>query len=61
MYISYGMATILMGSTMFLLHLVLPDWDLGVLVLLAAGVFIPFLPMVSRYSRVIWMYLDNKT
>ena len=46
---------------MFLLHLVLPDWDLGVLVLLAAGVFIPFLPMVSRYSRVIWMYLDNKT
>jgi uncharacterized protein (DUF983 family) len=59
MYISYGTATILIGLVMFVLHLALPSWDLGVLVLIATGLFLPFAPMTSRYARVIWMYFDQ--
>jgi|RhiMetdeSRZDD1v2_1073273.scaffolds.fasta_scaffold636161_3 uncharacterized protein (DUF983 family) len=59
MYVSYGMATILIGLIMYLLYLALPDWDLGILVLMATGIFVPFVPMATRYSRVIWMYFDH--
>ncbi len=59
MYISYGMATILIGLIMYLLHVALPEWDLGIIVLMATGLFIPFVPMTTRYSRVIWMYFDH--
>jgi hypothetical protein len=58
MYISYGMATVLIGLLMFLLHLALPTWDLGVIVLIATGLFLPIAPLTSRYARVIWMYFD---
>jgi uncharacterized protein (DUF983 family) len=59
MYISYGMATIVMGLFMLALHLALPEWDLGWVALLAIGLFVPLAPMVSRYARVIWMYFDR--
>jgi len=59
LYISYGMATIVMGLFMLFLHLLLPAWDLGWVALLAIASFIPLAPMVSRYARVIWMYFDR--
>ena len=59
MYVSYGMATILIGLIMYLLHLALPAWDLGIIVLMATGLFLPIAPMVSRYARLIWMYFDH--
>jgi uncharacterized protein (DUF983 family) len=59
MYISYGMATMLIGLLMWLLHLALPEWDLGWIVLLATALFLPLGPMVSRYARTIWMYFDH--
>jgi uncharacterized protein (DUF983 family) len=59
MYISYGMMIILLGAAMFLLHLILPTWDLGVIVLLATAIFVPFVPALTRYARVIWMYFDR--
>jgi uncharacterized protein (DUF983 family) len=59
LYISYGMAIVCMGLVMYLLHLLLPTWDLGVIVLLAVVVFAPFAPLLTRYARVIWMYFDH--
>ena len=59
MYVSYGMATVLIGLVMLLLNLALPTWDLGVVVLMATGLFIPFVPMTSRYARGSWMYFDH--
>lgn len=59
MYISYGMATVVMGLFMLGLHLLLPAWDLGWVALLAIALFVPLTPVVSRYARVIWMYFDH--
>jgi uncharacterized protein (DUF983 family) len=59
LYISYGMATILLliglwiGSTLF------PEMDLGWIVLICAACFVPFVPMVTRYARVLWIYFDR--
>lgn len=58
MYISYGLATIVLGLFMLTLHLLLPDWDLGNIALIAIALFLPLAPMVSRYARLIWMYFD---
>lgn len=59
MYLSYGMAVIILGLTMLALHLLLPTWDLGIVALLATALFVPFVPRVARYARVTWMYFDR--
>ncbi len=59
MYISYAMATVILGLAMVLFYYLppsLPDiaiFGFGCLVLL------PFVPMIIRYSRVIWMNVDR--
>ena len=37
----------------------LPDWDLGTIVLIVIACFIPLTPLVTRYSRVFWIYFDR--
>ena len=59
MYISYGMATVFLLIGLLIAHTLLPEVDLGWLVLLCGAVFVPFVPMVTRYSRVIWIYFDR--
>lgn len=59
LYISYGMASILLMLALWVSHLLLPTVDLGWLVLVCAVFFIPFVPAVTRYSRVIWMFFDR--
>ena len=59
MYISYALATIILGLFTGTLVLLFPDLDLGVAVLIAGAVFIPFVPGVTRYSRVLWIYFDR--
>ena len=59
LYLSYGMATLILLIGFGLLHLLLPDWDLGLLVLLVGVLFLPLAPAVTRYARVIWMYFDR--
>jgi uncharacterized protein (DUF983 family) len=59
MYISYGLASILLIIGLGIGHLVLPEMDLGWIVLICCGLFIPFVPAVTRYSRVIWIYFDR--
>lgn len=59
LYVSYALAFVFMGAGMLLLHLLLPTWDLGWLVLLVGLLFVPFVPAVTRYARVIWIFFDR--
>jgi uncharacterized protein (DUF983 family) len=58
MYVSYTLAALLFGGLALACWLA-TGWPLeGVLV--AAGLlFLPFVPAIFRYSRVIWMHLDR--
>ena len=59
MYISYGLSICVLGLFMLAGHLLWPEVDLGLMVLIAAGVYLPFVPMVFRYSRVLWIHFDR--
>jgi uncharacterized protein (DUF983 family) len=59
MYFSYALAIVFMSVGMLLWHLLLPRLDLSWIVLLTTVSFVPFVPMVFRYSRVIWIYFDR--
>ncbi len=58
MYVSYAIASAFMLVGLVIGHQLMPDLDLGWVALLSGVVFIPFVPMVTRYARVIWMYFD---
>jgi uncharacterized protein (DUF983 family) len=59
MYISYALSIGVLGILMLIGHLLWPELDLGLVVLLAAVVYLPLVPMVFRYSRVIWIHFDR--
>jgi uncharacterized protein (DUF983 family) len=59
MYISYGLAIGFLLLALLLFHTLLPDVDLGWLVLLSAALFVPFVPLVTRYARVMWIFFDR--
>jgi hypothetical protein len=59
MYISYGISVFALIAGTLVLSLLVPGWDLGWVALLAIAVYLPFVPMVFRYSRVIWIYFDR--
>ena len=59
LYISYGLATAILLVGLGLGHLLLPSWDLGTVTLLVGALFLPLTPLVTRYSRVLWIYFDR--
>jgi uncharacterized protein (DUF983 family) len=59
LYISYGMATICLLFGLWIGSMLMPNLDLGWVVLIAAACFIPFVPMVTRYAKVIWIFFDR--
>jgi hypothetical protein len=59
MYISYTLAFLILGTGTYLVHLLAPDWDLGLIILLISVAFVPFVPAVTRYARVIWIHFDR--
>jgi uncharacterized protein (DUF983 family) len=59
MYVSYTISMVVLGLMMWVGSLLLPTWDLGVLVLVACVFYLPLVPMVFRYSRVIWIHFDR--
>jgi uncharacterized protein (DUF983 family) len=59
MYVSYTLSMVLLGLLTWVLYLLLPSWDLGVLVLLACVAYLPIVPLVFRYSRVVWIHFDR--
>jgi len=59
MYFSYALSIPILGLLILAEHLLLPDWRIDVVIGLAALAYVPFMPMVFRYSRVFWIYFER--
>ena len=59
MYISYGIALVLIIGLGFLLWAV-TDWRIDRIAIWAMVLFLPFVPALALLSRVLWIYLDQK-
>jgi hypothetical protein len=58
MYISYGLALALVFAFGVILW-VLTSWRLDKVAIWAVLLFLPFAPMLTFLSRVLWIYLDQ--
>jgi uncharacterized protein (DUF983 family) len=59
MYVSYALAIPLIALLTLIEHLIVADWSLFRLVVLAALLCLPVVPWIWQYSRVIWIYFDQ--
>src|SRR5258708_2429766 len=59
MYISYGLAIVILVPLFFVLQWLLPDWSDILVAALAAVPYLALSPLVFRYSRVLWMHFDT--
>jgi hypothetical protein len=58
MYVSYGLSIPPVLALVMLLWR-LAGWSLGAAVIGAFVAYLPFVPLVVRLSRVIWIYIDR--
>jgi uncharacterized protein (DUF983 family) len=59
MYFSYLLSSALITAFFFAASALLPDWSGFVVAGLAVVLYLPFIPAVFRYSRLLWIYLDR--
>jgi uncharacterized protein (DUF983 family) len=59
MYFSYGIGIIVIAIFTGLVYLIRPQWRLWQMVTLAWIAFLPLVPLVYRYSRVMWLHFDQ--
>lgn len=59
MYFSYALSIPILGLLILVGHLLLPNWRIELIIGLAAVAYIPFMPLVFRYSRVLWIYFER--
>jgi uncharacterized protein (DUF983 family) len=59
MYISYGLAVPILTLLALLVRWLAPAWELGQVLAVAAFLFIPLVPLVFRYARVLWIHFDR--
>ncbi len=60
MYFSYGMGVVVLSSIFLLLwFLILPNWSFAATAVPAILLYLPFVPAIFRYSRVMWMHFDR--
>lgn len=60
MYYSYGLGAVVLAIlTSLLWFLLLPTWEFHHVVLVALIPFAFFVPIIFRYSRVLWMHFDH--
>src|SRR5262245_26392168 len=59
LYVSYTLAMVILGTLTLIGHLIFPETDLFWIILAAIVIFVPIVPMTTRYSRVLWMYVDR--
>ena len=59
MYFSYGIGIIIIAAITGVVYLIRPSWRLWQMVGLAWFVFLPLVPLVYRYSRVLWLHFDR--
>ena len=59
MYISYGLSSAIFAVLYFTLDFLLPTWNTVLLALVTFLPYLPLVPAVFRYSRVLWIYFDR--
>jgi uncharacterized protein (DUF983 family) len=59
MYVSYALAIPLIALLTLIEHLMIPNWSLFRLVLLAWALCLPLVPWVWQYSRTIYIHFDQ--
>jgi uncharacterized protein (DUF983 family) len=59
MYVSYVLALPVMAVCIAAVYLIAPQLSFEATVALAALCFLPFVPMLFRYSRILWIHLDQ--
>ena len=59
MYVSYALSTALLVPLYFAAAALLPGWGGPAVALTALVCYLPFIPAVFRYSRVLWVHLDR--
>ncbi len=59
MYISYGLSCALLVPFYLIATALLPGWSTILIALLLWVPYLPFVPLVYRYSRVLWIYFDR--
>jgi hypothetical protein len=59
MYFSYPLSVPILGFWILVWHLLLPSWRIEFAIAVAAVSYLPFMPLVYRYSRVFWIYLER--
>ena len=60
MYFSYAIAVPFLGLlTAAVWFFIVPGWELHWAVLPAVALFLPFVPLIFRYSRILWIHFDR--
>jgi hypothetical protein len=59
MYVSYGLSVVLIGAAYWALTVAFPKLGIPATMILILLAYLPFVPAVFRYSRVIWIYFDR--
>jgi hypothetical protein len=59
MYVSYALALPVVVTLYALARWVFPDWSFEAVLAAATVAFLPFVPAVFRYSRIVWIHLDR--
>lgn len=59
MYFSYGLGVIFIAAFTGIIYAIRPQWRLWQMVAVAWVAFLPLVPFVYRYSRVLWLHFDR--
>jgi hypothetical protein len=59
LYISYGMSSFLLMLGLLIGYLLFPGFDLGWMVLILGVLYLPLVPLMTRYARVLWIWFDR--
>jgi len=59
MYVSYMLAAPVVALCATLVYLLAPGLSFEATMGVAALLFLPFVPLIFRYSRILWIHLDQ--
>jgi len=59
MYVSYLLSSVFLVSFYFLGRWLLPDWNTILITFLALVLYVPLIPAMFRYSRIVWIYFER--
>jgi uncharacterized protein (DUF983 family) len=59
MYASYGLVIPLVALLTLIEYIILRDWSLLSLVVLASAICVPLVPWIWQLSRALWIYFDR--